>query len=114
MIITTNIFDLLITLSGAYLVYAAVIMKINGRIVNGIMTGKDADVDKMRDKEGFIGYMFGKLMLLGILTILSGLSSIINTKMGGPVYISLIGVAVVLVVLILFAVALNKARKRFT
>ena len=110
---TTNLFDLLITFSGVYLVYAAIVMKKDGRILSGIMNGKESDADKMRDKDGFIGYMFGRLMGLGILVVISGVGSIINTKAGGPVYISLIGVIVVLIVLVLFAVSLRKARKKF-
>lgn len=110
---TTNIFDLLIALSGAYLIYAAVIMKKDGKIVSSILPGKDVEANKMKDKEGFIKYMFGKLLLLGVLTLAAGIISMINTELGGPVYISLIGVVVVLTVLIVFSVSLTKARKMF-
>lgn len=110
---TTNIFDLLITLSGAYLVYAAIIMKKDGKIVSSILPGKDVDANKLRDKEGFIKYMFGKLLLLGVLTLAAGIIGMVNTQFGGPVYISIIGVVIVLAVLIVFSISLTKARKRF-
>lgn len=107
-----NIFDLLISLCGLYLIYAAVVMKKDGRIVNGIVS-KENIADGMRNKEGFIKYMFGKIMLLGITATLAGIIGIVNTKLEGPAYISLIGTIVFFAALVLFTVASGKAKKKY-
>ena len=108
-----NIFDLLITLSGVYLIYTAVIMKKSGKITGGVIVSKDVEVDKIKDKDGFIKYMYGKVLLLGILTCIVGAVGIVNNKLHGPVIISFIGVICYLVMLVLFAAATVKAKKRY-
>lgn len=108
-----NIFDLLIIGSGIYLIYTAVNMKRTGKIAGGVMLSKDVDVNKIRDKKGYINYMYGKVILLGILTCVAGALGLISEKMNGPVYLPLIGVVCYLVILVLFAIAANKAKKMF-
>ncbi len=108
-----NIFDLLITASGIYLVYTAIAMKRNGELKTGVIISKDIDVNKIRDKEGFIRYMFGKALILGILAVAVGLLGIFNTRWNGPEYLSLIGVGGYLAVLVFFGVASSKAKKMF-
>lgn len=110
---TVNVFDFLIIISGIYLIYSAVVMKMTGKISGGTIVSKDVDVNKIRDKEGFIKYMFGKALFMGILTCALGLIGILTTKLNGPAYLSFIGLGGFLIVLILFARASNKARKLF-
>lgn len=108
-----NIFDILIALSGVYLIYEAVRMKRTGDITGGVIVSKEVDVNNIRDKEGFIKYMFGKVFAMGILALIVGVVGMINSWLKGPVFLSLIGVLAYLAVLILFAVASVKARKKF-
>lgn len=110
---TMNLFDLLIVISGFYLIYTAVSMKRTGKIAGGVLLSKDVDVNKIRDKEGFIHYMYGKVILLGILTCAAGAMGFITESINGPVWLPLIGVGCYLVILILFAAASNKAKKLF-
>lgn len=110
---SVNIFDVLIIICGLYMVYTAFIMKTRGKITAGIVVSKDIDVEKIRDKQGFINYMFGKVLLLGVLTAVIGVMGIISTYINAPSYITLIGLACFMVILIVFAVASNKAKKLF-
>ncbi len=110
---TSNMFDLLIIISGIYLIYSAITMKTTGNISGGALVSKDVDVNKIRDKEGFITYMFPKALFMGILTCAIGLMGIITTEYGGPAYISLIAFGGFIIVLVLFAVASNRAKKMF-
>ncbi len=108
-----NIFDVLIIASGLYMIYTAFIMKKSGKITGGVLISKDVDVDKIRDKDGFINYMYIKVLVMGILTCLIGLGGILLTKINAPSYIMLIGIACFIVVLILFTLASRKAKKMF-
>ncbi|NLL77613.1 MAG: hypothetical protein GX235_10270 [Clostridiales bacterium] len=110
---TSNLFDFLIIISGVYLIYSAVSMKVTGKISGGALVSKDVDVNKIRDTEGFINYMFGKALLMGILTCAIGLMGIVTSRINGPAYISLIAFGGFIIVLILFAISSNKAKKMF-
>lgn len=110
---STNIFDILIIVSGLYLIYAAVIMKKDGIITSGVLISKDMNPDQIRDKEGFIKYMFVKVLALGILTCLVGGVGFLSSKMDGAAWISFVGIGLYFVVLIFFLVAANKAKKLF-
>lgn len=110
---TVNIFDVLIVVSGLYMIYAAIVMKTQGKITGGIIVSKDVDVNQIRDKEGLIAYMFGKVLLIGIITCIVGVTGILLIKFNGPVYVSVISLSIFLIVLIWFAILSKKARKMF-
>lgn len=109
----TSIFDIMIACSGLYLIYGALQMKRTGEIKPGIAVGKDVDIKRIRDKEGFIKYMFGRILLMGILSAALGAGFMLNTYAGGPAYLELIGIVIYLAVLVLFAAASGKARKKY-
>lgn len=109
----TNIFDLLIGASGIYLIYTAVMMKKTGEIKTGVIVSREADIHKMRDKEGFINYMFGKVLLIGALTVLAAIGNVLRTYYGGPVWIAIIANGCYLAVLFFYAAASSKAKKMF-
>lgn len=109
----TSIFDLLIAGCGLYLIYTAVVMKTKGKIVKGVIVSKDVDVEKIRDKEGFIRYMFGRVLLAGILAAAVGAMNLVNAYAQGPAWISMAVVAGYFVVLMVFALSSVKARKKF-
>lgn len=108
-----SIFDLLIAASGLYLIYTAWMMKTRGRITKGVIVSKDVDVEKIRDKDGFIHYMFAKALWMGVLAAAVGTVNLINTYLKGPVWISMAVVIGYFVVLMAFAVVSVKARKKF-
>lgn len=108
-----SIFDLLITGSGLYLIYVAVIMKTRGEITKGVIVSRDVNTDSMRDKDGFIRYMYGKSLFMGILTAAAGALNMANFYVQGPAWISMAAVAGYIMALVVFAVFTLKARKKF-
>ena len=58
--------DVFMAFFGAYLIYAAVKMKQTGELAKGIMVSKEADLSKAKDIPGYIQYMYGKTILMGI------------------------------------------------
>ena len=108
-----NIFDLLIGASGVYLIYIAVVMKKTGEIKTGVIVSKEMDVNKMKDKKGFIDYMFGRVLLAGALIVLSAAGNLAVTELNGPLWLSMAGNARFVAALIIYMVAYRKARKLF-
>lgn len=108
-----NIFDLLIGASGVYLIYTALAMKRTGEIKAGVLVSKEMDVNRMKDKEGFINYMFGRVLLAGVLIVLSAAASLARTGQNGPTWLSVAGNAGVVAALILYMVSYAKAKKMF-
>lgn len=108
-----NIFDLLIGASGVYLIYTAVEMKRTGEIKTGVLVSKEMDVNKMKDKEGFIRYMFGRVLLAGVLIVLSAAGNLARTSLNGPAWLSMAGNIGFFVALVLYMLAYAKAKKMF-
>ena len=103
----TNLFDYLIILSGLYLVYTGINMKQTGEIKTGV------DVNRIKDKEGFIKYMYARVLIIGGLAVAVGAVGVLSTWLNWPGYLSLVATGGYLVVIICFAVASAKARKNF-
>lgn len=108
-----NIFDLLIGAGGVYLIYTALAMKRTGEIKAGVLVSKEMDVNRMKDKEGFINYMFGRVLLAGVIIVLSAAASLARTGQNGPTWLSVAGNAGFVAALILYMVSYAKAKKMF-
>lgn len=88
---TFGFMDLIIVVSGAYLIYAAVQMKRTGEIAGSVIIGKGYDVKKAKDPQGFIDYMYLKSILMGVCVILSGGLDYINLQYWDIPYFTRIG-----------------------
>ncbi len=108
-----SIFDLLITGSGLYLIYVTVIMKTKGEITRGVIVSGNVDIERMRDKDGFIRYMYGKSLFMGILTVAAGAVNMANFYFRGPAWVSMAAIGGYCAMLAVFAVLTIKARKKF-
>lgn len=74
-----DLIDVLCILSGAYVVYAAVVMKTKGRIINNVILNKGKDESAIRNKREFVQFLYWKLVLFGILIMLAGVMNLINS-----------------------------------
>lgn len=104
--------DGLITFFGLYLIYSAFIMKRNGTIPPVILS-KDRKVEKDSDISGFIGYMYGKTMLVGVCTTVCGVVGLINDQFGGFSYIQIGMTILFFVIVVIYGHLSVKAQKKF-
>lgn len=74
-----DLIDVLCMISGAYVVYAAVVMKTKGRIINNVILNKGKDESAIRNKKEFIHFLYWKLLLFGILIMLASIMNLINS-----------------------------------
>ena len=108
-----NLFDLIIVICGAYLIYASINMKRTGTISGTAMIGKGIDLKKAKDVPGFINYMYGKSIILGVITILCGALDYLNETYWMIQYMTLITCAVYLVVIFVYCKMSMDAQKKY-
>ena len=107
------VLDLFIALCGAYMIYAAVKMKQTGEIPEGIMVRKGADLSRAKDIPGFIGYMYGKTVVVGICTIICGIVGLVNDTYGGLGMVQLVMTLVFFTAVVIFGIVAAKAQKKY-
>lgn len=108
-----DLIDILCILSGAYLVYAAIVMKKQGRIIGNVMLKKGTDESNIKDKEGFIQFLFGKILFFGIVIMLGGIANFLNSYLAGPDMVTTIVCCVFAAALVGYGVVTNKAMRKF-
>ena len=105
--------DFLCVIGGGYLVYAGIVMKTQGKILNNVVMNKGADESALRDKEGFINYLYIKLIAAGAVIILAGAANVINDLTMHSAIISTAAGCAFAVAIVVYAVFVNKALKKF-
>lgn len=108
-----GVFDFLIILCGLYLLYAAFMMKKNQEIIANVLLGKNTDVKKIKDKEGFIQYMYPKLTVLGLITTVAGIINVISSFTNSSNIAVTMGSFVFVIALIVYGVCVRTAQKKF-
>jgi len=111
-----NIFDLLIVLCGFYMAYNGVIMKVNGKINPGVVLSRNVDPNAIKDKEGFIKFMWWKLLVIGLICATAGIFNMAVSRMGDSSTLMVIQLVLNLgffVLLMIYAVVAMKAQSRF-
>jgi hypothetical protein len=106
-----GIFDIIIILCGLYLLYSTVNMKKKGVVTNSALVGKGIDLSKAKDMPGYIKAMYGKSMVMSIVTILCGALSLGNDSFWDKGIIDLISTLVFVLVIIVYAVFAVNAQK---
>ncbi|MBO5208673.1 MAG: hypothetical protein J6B68_04925 [Lachnospiraceae bacterium] len=105
--------DILCICCGAYLVYAAIVMKTQGRIISNVLLKKGMDESSLKDKDGFINFLFGKVLLVGILVIIGGIINLVNTYLAGPKVVTIVTCCIFAVAVIGYGIVTNIAMRKF-
>ena len=109
---TFGFMDMLIVISGAYLIYISVRMKRTGEI-NSAIVGKNIDTKKARDPEGYIAYMYLKSIVMGVIVMAGGGLNYLNDKYWNIPNLGLITCGVFLAVVIIYGKLIVNAQKKF-
>ena len=105
--------DMFMAFFGGYLVYAAVKMKQTGELAKGIIVSKDLDLSRARDIPGYIRYMYGKTVAMGLCALACGVTGVLTDLYGGLTAIQLVMSVVFFIVVVVFGVITSKAQKQF-
>lgn len=108
-----DLIDILCIFCGAYLVYAAIIMKTQGRIISNVLLKKGADENSLTDKDGFINFLYSKVLVVGILWIIGGIINFVNSYLEGPAIVTTVVCGFFAVTVIVYGIMTNMAMRKF-
>lgn len=112
-----SIFDLLVTVCGLYMAYSAVMMKTKGRVNSGVVMSRNLDESQLKDKEGFIKYIWPKLFAVGLLCAASGIFNIVFSYLASDsenfVIIEVVVNGLFFILLIAYAIVVSQAQKKY-
>ncbi len=109
---TFGFMDILIVLSGAYLIYSSVQMKRTGEI-STLIVGKRYDLKKAKDLNGFIEYMYLKSIIMGVVVMAGGGLNYLNDNYWNIPNLGLIVCVVFLAVLAIYGKITIDAQNKY-
>lgn len=109
---TFGFMDILIILSGAYLVYSSVQMKRTGEI-SSLIVGKGFDLKKAKDLKGYIDYMYLKSIIMGVVVMAGGGVNYLNDNYWNIPNFNLIVCGVFLAVIVIYGKITIDAQKKY-
>lgn len=109
----SGMIDILFFISGVYLIYSAVNAKKKGNIAANVMLSKDANENDIKDKVGFIEYMYKKIVLAGVMIILASIIHLINDYYIHSMQLTWAGIAVILQAIVIYTGTFMRGRKRY-
>ena len=105
--------DFLFLASGGYLIYSAVMAKHKGNIAANVMLSKNTNENDIRDKVGFIDYMYKKIFLTGVMIILASVIHLVNDYYIHSIQLTWIGIAMILLALAIYTFSFMRGRKLY-
>ena len=108
-----DLLDFVIIFSGVYLAYSAITMKTKRVIVANVVLNPNIKESAIKDKQGFIDYIYIRLLIVGIVIILSGLANMFNNYNQGSSIISLLTLLLFAASLVAYSVVTKAALKKF-
>ncbi len=110
-----NVMDFICIFCGIYLMYVGIVMKTQGKINANVVLSKGISENAIRDKEGFIRYLYGKLVLIGAVIVLTGIVSLVSDFQGGDDgMVSLITFVIFIAAMVAYGILVSKALKKYT
>lgn len=106
--------DVIFAGAGIYVLYAAFLMKTTGEIKTSFLMSKDVNLKKCKDLEGYKAFVFPKMIIFGVVTLLYGVVGIVNSYVYPfPMAVYAVFMAIFMIVLIWFAVQTKKGIRMF-
>lgn len=105
--------DLMILLVGVYGLYAAWVLKNKGKIIKLFLTFKDTNIEACKDLQGFANEMSPKLSTLSATLLAYGIISVLNYYVIDIHTLYFVMMAVFLVVLFWYGMAIKKALNQY-
>lgn len=108
-----NVIDILFMGSGIYLIFSAFMARKNGTITANVMLGKNMDEKCIKDKAGYITYMYKRILIAGILVVIAGLINFINDCFFFSNIATAVASVVIIVAIVIYVTAYKKGQKAY-
>ena len=108
-----GIIDVMFFGSGVYLIYTAVMAKRKGSVEGSVMIGKNMSEKDLKDKAGFIKYMYKRVFLAGVMIAAASVIHIVNDYYIYSPVLTWVGILVILAAIIIYTAAYLRAQKQY-
>lgn len=105
--------DILFFGSGVYLIYTALMAKKNGNIVSNVMLAKSVSESSIKDKIGFIDYMYKRILLAGVMIVIASIIHLVNDYYIHSGTLTWIGIIVILAAIGIYTAAYLRGQKMY-
>lgn len=105
--------DLIILISGIYVLYAFYLLKFKGEIKESLLLPKGLSAKNCKDKAAYIAEVSPKLLLFGIAITICGALGIAEDQWQFLGNYYLIVMAVFLAIIVWFGIVISKAAKKY-
>lgn len=105
--------DILFLISGVYLIFTAIMAKKKGNVVSNVMLGKDVPESDIKDKAGFIEYMYKRIFLAGIMIMAASAIHIVNDYYIYSATLTWVGIGVILAAIVIYTASYRQGQKRY-
>ncbi|MDO4285945.1 MAG: hypothetical protein Q4C60_11525 [Eubacteriales bacterium] len=108
-----DFFSIFVLLAGVYILYAAILLKTQKKITKSIMMNQNRDVKQIKDKEGFVRFMFVRTMVVAVVTIAAGLWGLIEPFFVTTWVTDVVVVVAFTLMIVYYLISIRKADKEF-
>ena len=108
-----DMIDFIFLACGAYLVGTSVMAKAQGNIAASVMLGKNVTESDIKDKVGYIDFMYKRLLLSGVMIIIGSIVHLINDYYISSVALTLVGILLILAALVIYTRSYFDAQRRY-
>ena len=105
------VFNVVVALFGAYMIWSALQMKKSGKINSMVLAQEE--LKKVKDTKGFIEFLYWREMLFGALVLIVGVLGVLNETVMPIGKASILEVIIFLAAFIWNQKSLAKAREKF-
>lgn len=108
-----NLIDIMVLGFGFYAMYSAWVLRQDGKIIRTFLALKDTDLDSCKDLQGYANCMSPKLWTLGIVMVVYGGISLLNTYVVSINSLFWLMMAVFLITLFWYGMEVKKAVAKY-
>lgn len=105
--------DIMFLASGVYLIYTAVMAKKKGNISGNVMLAKNKNENDIKDRAGFISYMYKRVLTAGIMIVIAGIIHMVNDYFIYSRTLTWIGIGVIVAAIAIYTAAYLQGQKRY-
>lgn len=105
--------DFLFLLSGIYLIYTAIVAKKRGAIAANVMLSKNVNVNDIKDRAGYIEYMYKKILIAGLMICAASVVHLANDYYIHSQLLTWVGIALIFAALAIYTVAFSRGQKKY-
>jgi hypothetical protein len=108
-----DFFSIFLLIAGAYVLYAAILLKVKHRITPGVMLSPAAEAASVKDTDGFTAYMFPRVLGLALVTLLFGGMGYLLPSMMKEIWFEILLIGIYVLYIIFYIRSIHTAEKRF-